>query len=222
VNLPLRELVDAAARQLQAAGIDQPRLEAQLLAQRALHIDRAALLAHPELLVEPSEMSQFHQLIERRARREPFAYLTGEREFFGRPFRIDRRALIPRPETELLIEEAVSVLSAVPGSPRMVDVGTGSGCIAITLALEVPAASIFAVDLSTDALALASENVQRYGLEGRVHLLVGSLIDWLRRGADLLSPTYRTYQPRASSSWHLRFATSSRGWRSMVVRVERN
>jgi release factor glutamine methyltransferase len=139
-----------------------PRNEARLLLARVLHRDPAWLVAHDDYEFTANEFAQINALTARRAAGEPIAYLLGEREFYGRTFRCSPAALIPRPETELLIDRALLRLPA--NAPlRVLDVGTGTGCIAITLALERPHTRVAAIDISTDALALARDNVQRLG-----------------------------------------------------------
>jgi release factor glutamine methyltransferase len=152
-------------------------------------VSRAVLLAFPERPVDPRAAERYVELVERRAAREPFAYLVGEREFYGRPFLVDRRVLVPRPETETLVEEALRLLGRSRRAghrPLVVDVGTGSGAIACTVAAEAPHARVAASDVSADALAVARENRDRLGLGGRVALVRGSLLAWLRTPADLV------------------------------------
>jgi release factor glutamine methyltransferase len=173
------DLVSAGARTLAGAKIEAPRFEAQLLASRVLGAGRAELLAHPEWAVGEPERARYDELITRRARHEPIAYLVGEREFFGRPFHVDPRVLIPRPETELLVEAALAEAGGLPAGRWIVDVGTGSGCVAVTLALELPRARVVAADLSWEALEVARLNRERYGLANRVRLVQGDLLSWL-------------------------------------------
>ena len=132
--------------------------DADLLLMFALQVDRTVLFAHPERLLSPDEMSQVEALIERRLHLEPLQYITGEQEFYGLPFRVTPATLIPRPETELLVE---AVLARISGPADIVDVGTGSGAIAIALASRLPLARITAVDLSEAALTVARENASR-------------------------------------------------------------
>lgn len=133
------------------------------------------MIAREDREVTPAEERRFRELLERRLTGEPVAYLLGEREFFGRPFFVDDRVLIPRPETEHVVELALS--ERLPASPWILDVGTGSGCLAVTLALEIPGSMVVASDLSAGALAVASKNAQRHGVAERV----------LRVGMDLLT-----------------------------------
>jgi release factor glutamine methyltransferase len=137
-----------------------PRNELRLLLAHVLQRDAAWLVAHDDAALPPAELAQVQALIARRIAGEPVAYLLGAREFYGRPFRCTPAALIPRPETELLIERALLNLSANVGV-NVLDIGTGTGCIAITLALERPNAMVTAIDISPDALALACDNARR-------------------------------------------------------------
>ena len=137
-----------------------PRNEARLLLARVLRRDHAWLVARDDYELTPDELEQINSLAARRAVGEPIAYLLGERDFYGRTFRCSPAALIPRPETELLIECALLRLPA-DASPRVLDIGTGTGCIAITIALERPTAIVTAIDISSEALALSQDNAQR-------------------------------------------------------------
>lgn len=140
------------------------------------------MLAHPEWAPGPAQSAAFEALVGRRAAREPIAYLVGEREFYGRALRVDRRALIPRPETELLVGLGIRAIArwrAAGVEPVVVDVGTGSGAIAVTLAAET-GASVVAIDVSWAALTLAAENAALHGQGGRVRLVRGDLLAGVR------------------------------------------
>lgn len=138
------------------------RLDARLLLQYATGCSHADLLARPEMPVIAPAYAQFAEWVARRAAGEPFAYLVGEAEFRGQVFQVSPAVLIPRPETEVLIDLALAKLAGLT-APRLVDLGTGSGIVAISLALECPAAQVAAVDLSADALAVARNNAGRLG-----------------------------------------------------------
>ena len=170
----------AAVGQLRGAS-DSARLDAELLLAHALGVSRVQVLAHPEQRLDAARENAFRALVERRADGEPIAYLLGEREFYGRVFRVDRRALIPRPETELLVELGVAAVARCRGSgistPAVVDVGTGCGAIAVSLSLECDL-PIFATDVSGSALSLAMENAYRLG--GQVRLVQSDLLGGLR------------------------------------------
>ena len=157
---------------LAAARARLPASEARLLLGHVLDKPTSWLIAHEDEVLDENAMLNFASLAARRAGGEPVAYLVGRREFFGRDFSVSPAVLIPRPETELLIELAITALG--PGSTaRILDLGTGSGCIAVTLALELPQARVSAVDHSAAALAVARENAQRHG--ARLNLLQS---DW--------------------------------------------
>lgn len=160
------ELLRAGRARLSAAPLAPPSREAALLLGRVLGLSEAQVLARDERPVDPSDALRFEEWIERRAGGEPVAYLLGEREFYGRVFRVDPRVLIPRPETEHLIERALA--TPLPSHPRILEVGAGSGCIAVTLACELPAARLVATDLSAGALAVARSNAIRLGAAVRV------------------------------------------------------
>jgi release factor glutamine methyltransferase len=160
------------------AGVDAPRLTAEVLLAHALGCDRVRLYLDFDKPLGGQELERYRALVRRRADGEPTAWLTGVREFHGRPFASDARALVPRPETELLVEAA---LSALPEGGAALDLCTGTGCVALTLALERPGARVVAVDLSEDALALARENAARLG--AAVELLRGDLFAPLAPGA---------------------------------------
>lgn len=176
----------------QAAGErSTARLDAQVLLTHVLDSDRAAIYAYPECMVTPEQEQRFLELIERRARGEPVAYLVGRKEFYGRDFLVDQRVLIPRPETELLVEvalEAIRQRIEAGRIPLLADIGTGSGAIPITIALEEPRLPlIYACDISTEALEVARLNCQLHALETRVHLLQGDLIAPLPEPVDILT-----------------------------------
>ncbi|MEP7011137.1 MAG: peptide chain release factor N(5)-glutamine methyltransferase [Acidobacteriota bacterium] len=163
------ELVREGRSRLAVAPFSPPPREAALLLGRVLGLSEAKVLARDERPVDPSDALRYQDWIERRAGGEPVAYLLGEREFYGRVFHVDPRVLIPRPETEHLIEQALA--SPLPPRPRILEVGAGSGCIAVTLACELPAARLIATDLSAGALAVAQGNAARLGAADRVALV---------------------------------------------------
>jgi release factor glutamine methyltransferase len=159
----VREALAAATDAFAAAGVDTPRLDAELLLAEATGWERARLAADPDAAVDAPAGRRFGEMVRRRIRREPVAYIVGHKGFRHLDLAIDRRALIPRPETELLVEVALEL------EPRTVlDVGTGSGAIALAVADELPACEVLATDTSEEALALAHENAERLELAGRV------------------------------------------------------
>jgi len=137
--------------------------EAHLLLGHVLGLAEASLLARDDEPVPDTESQQFAALLERRLAGEPVAYLVGSKEFFGRSFAVDRRVLVPRPETEHLVEAAIALVGSLPPRPRILDLGTGSGCIAVTLALEISGSRVVATDRSPAALAVARANAHALG-----------------------------------------------------------
>ncbi len=164
------EAVSAAVDALRAAGIDEPRLDAELLLCEATGWDRARLAANPDGEIPPAAARRFGEAVRRRLRREPVAYILGRRGFRRIELAVDPRVLIPRPETELLVELALELR---PG--RVLDVGTGSGAIALAVAEELPGCEVVATDTSAPALEVARANAGRLGLAGRVELVEGTL-----------------------------------------------
>jgi release factor glutamine methyltransferase len=159
----------AAGDALAAAGVDSPRLDAELLLAAASGVDRTAIAAEPEAGIDPPAARAFGAFVRRRVAREPVAYILGRRGFRRLELRVDGRALIPRPETELLVEVALELRPR-----RVLDVGTGSGAVALAVAEELPEAEVVATDLSLPALDLARENAERLGLASPVRFEHGT------------------------------------------------
>jgi release factor glutamine methyltransferase len=152
-----------ATDDFRARGLDSPRLDAELLLGRALSKSRIQLIADAKQALDAGELARLRELVKRRRAREPTAYILGEREFYGRVFRVDRRVLIPRPDTETLVEVALDRTRDRSMSMRALDLCTGSGCVAITLARERRTSLFVAADVSGDALAVARDNALRLG-----------------------------------------------------------
>ena len=184
----------ARARETLAAAGVRPQdaaLDAEVLARRALHCDRAGLIVRLRE-EEPAEFpAAFAPLVQRRSLREPMAYIVGEREFWGRRFEVMPGVLIPRPETELIVEEALDLFRDTPPGV-IIDVGTGSGCLAVSLAAEFPDARVVATDISMEALAIARRNAAANGLEERIDFRLADLLDSVADRADLIvsNPPY--------------------------------
>jgi release factor glutamine methyltransferase len=159
----ISDLIERGAGRLAGAGCDSPRLDAELLAACALRCDRARLVTDAGAQVDDAALERYEALLKRRAAREPVAYILGRKDFRRISLEVDRRVLIPRPETELLVEVGL----ALPRGARVVDVGTGSGAVALALKDERGDLSVWATDVSRDALAVASENARRLGLDVR-------------------------------------------------------
>lgn len=187
----LGELLEEGRRRLRALPFAPAPREAALLLGELLGWSEARVLARTDESIEPSLAAAFRAWLERRERGEPVAYLFGRREFYGREFAVDDRVLVPRPETEHLIEIALAL--GLPAASRIADVGTGSGAIAVTLAAELPGALIIATDLSLGALAVARKNARRHGVDGRIVFLSTDLLAGVDlAGIDLLvsNPPY--------------------------------
>lgn len=221
-------LLDDAVRRLRQAGSETARLDAEVLLTNVIGIDRTGLIAHPEQIVGTGDRDRYAADVERRATGEPVAYIRGLKEFFGLAFSVDARALIPRPETERLVELGVAevmhrlVAEAGPRDPvRVVDVGTGSGVIAITVAVELrrrrvalgSEVIIVATDASSDALALARENAVGHAVADVVPFVEADLLPpddggafdvvlanlpYVRSGAIASLPVATSFEPRVA------------------------
>lgn len=168
-----------ATAALHAISGTDARIEAELLLAHALRIDRAHLIARLGDELSATASATFETLLARRVAREPLAYIVGHREFYGIEIVCSPAALIPRPETEMLVEIALDEARRRPGAVAVADIGTGAGAIAIAVAIHAPNASVTAVDIADDALALARRNIERHCLTGRVSLHRGDLLDGL-------------------------------------------
>jgi release factor glutamine methyltransferase len=174
----LRAALRAAIARLEESGVPSAPLAAELLLMHVLQRDRTWLYAHPEFELSPEDAAAYAHLIERRSEGVPTQYLTGRQEFWGLEFQVGPGVLIPRPETEHTIEVALERLGARRAEPlRIVDVGTGSGCIAIALARELPRAEIVATDISAAALDYAQRNAARHGVSKRIQFLRADLLE---------------------------------------------
>jgi release factor glutamine methyltransferase len=174
----LADVLARARSRLVAAGIqpDEAAVDVDVYATTILGWDRATLLQNLRQPAPSALEPQFSQWIGRREHREPTAYIVGSREFWGRSFLVTSAVLIPRPETEFIIEEALALVGAF-ATPRVADIGTGSGVLAVTLAAEVPAADVTGTDLSSDALGIARQNAHRHGVGTRVTFIRTSYLD---------------------------------------------
>jgi len=159
----IETIIRWATDDFRGRGIDSPRLDAELLLAHALGATRMQLIVDSKRPLAPPELARFRELVKRRRVREPVAYLLGEREFYGRKFRVDKRVLVPRPDTETLVEVALRRSRDRSMSMRALDVCTGSGCVATTLGRERVTSRVLATDLSDDALVVARDNALRLG-----------------------------------------------------------
>jgi release factor glutamine methyltransferase len=197
----LQQVLAAARERLVAAGIgpDEAAIDVDLYARTILGWDRARLLAEHRSPAPPQLEPVFSQWVDRRTHHEPSAYIVGVREFWGLDFRVSPAVLIPRPETEFIVEESLALLKDIAG-PRIADIGTGSGNIAISLAHARTDAHVVATDVSTDALAIALQNSQSHGVTDRVQFIATSYLGGVDGDFDLIAanpPYVRTIDKSA-------------------------
>lgn len=205
----IAHLIEQATQQLQQAGVDTPRLDAELMLADLLRVNRAYLFAHPEEEVPETLLPLWLQRLQRRLQREPLAYILGRAEFYGLEFAVTPDVLVPRPETELLVE---TVLRKQPRT--VVDVGTGSGCIAVALAVHLPEVEVWATDISELALRIARENALRHQVAQRVHFVQGDLLQPLagkRFEAIVSNPPY------VAQSERMRLQPEVRDWEPAIA-----
>lgn len=175
--MTLSDLLREATKQFETAGIPSARLDAEVLLAYCLNCDRVEFLKNPLQSLSEARVAAFQSLVERRRRLEPVAYLTGRKAFWSFTLEVNPAVLIPRPDTEVLVEEALEVCRLEAWrAPRILDIGTGSGAIALALASELPAARVAAVDISEAALVLARKNAKALGLDRRIRFLAGNLL----------------------------------------------
>jgi release factor glutamine methyltransferase len=206
----LAEVLKGATGYLASKGIPSPRVDAEHILARALGLSRIQLYTEHDRPLTDDERSAARELVRRRGEREPLAYVLGDWDFRRLTLKTDKRALVPRPETEIVVDRCLALLDGAP-RPRIVDVGTGSGAIALALAQEVPGAEVHATDVSADALSLARENAAANGLT--VHFHETDLLDGLGGPFDLvvsnppyvhedelagLEPEVRDWEPRGA------------------------
>lgn len=211
-STPVGRALVSAVQRLNEAACDTARLDAQVLLSHVLKQERSWLFAHHDYPLSPSEAEQFTDLVARRVLNEPVAYLIGRKEFYGMDFAVDQRVLIPRPETELLVDLALGQIQDRHNRRVVVaDVGTGSGAIAVTVAVHAPEAKVYALDVSPAALAVAQQNGDRLAADNPVTFLQSDLLEALPEPADLivanlpyitdedyqsLAPDIRNYEPK--------------------------
>ena len=165
--------------------IEDAALEGEILIRHVLGLSRARLFSQLEAQMEPAPEKALEKVLERRLSGEPAAYITGHREFYGLDFTVDKRVLIPRPETELLVERAIA-LAGKHNIVKIADIGVGSGAVAVSLAVNLPGVTVYAVDISAPALAVAAANCRKHGVTGRVILLRGNLLEPLPGPVDMI------------------------------------
>ena len=211
------QLVAWAENRLRTADIDTSRLDAEVLLAHTLHISRSCLYSRLQDAVSTVQKHDFRRYVVRRTQREPVAYITGRQEFWSLEFQVNPCVLIPRPDTELLVETALRLLTAARiTAPRILDIGTGSGCIAVTLATELPRAQVWAVDRTHAILSVAQKNAHTHRVGRRITFACGDLLAPVPPGPpffdllvtnppyidsqvlDTLQPEVRAWEPRAA------------------------
>ncbi len=170
-------ILKQAEEEIRVSGVPNPRLDAEALLSRALDIDRVGLYTQYERILSEEKVNNFFGLVKRRNKREPLQYILGNTEFFGLEFIVTPDVLIPRPETELLVEEALKQFTVHSSRFTVLDLCTGSGCIAVTLAKKLEGVKIYGVDISAKALRVAKENARRHGVEGKINFIQGDLFE---------------------------------------------
>ena len=212
------ELLNWTVEHFRAAGVKNPRLNAELLLGRAMGLERIMLYARFDVEVKPEQRQLFREMVRRRAAREPLQYVLGEWEFCGRPFSVTPAVMVPRQETEVVVQCCLQAMTGDGSGLWAADVCTGSGVIAVTLAAERPGLHVIATDTSSEALDVARANAERHGVAGRVHFVQGDLAEPIgsqlpsgRAGVDLfvanppyvptgdiagLEPEVRDHEPR--------------------------
>jgi release factor glutamine methyltransferase len=184
--LTVIEVLKAACGHLEKHTSDSARLDAEVLLAQALGMRRLDLYLQFDRPLSDDELSRYRGLIKRRAHGDPVAYLVGHKEFMALDFEVTPAVLVPNPDTEVLVQRAVAISRQASRALRVADVGTGSGCIAIAIAHYAPEVEVWASDISREALEVASRNVGRHGLESRVHVVCGDLLDPLPGSFDLI------------------------------------
>ncbi len=201
----VRAALRAAIARLEESSVPSAPLAAELLLMHVLHRDRTWLYAHPEFELSPEDAAAYAQLIERRSEGVPTQYLTGRQEFWGLELEVGPGVLIPRPETEHVIEVALERLGARRAEPlRIADVGTGSGCIAIALARELPRAEIVATDISAAALDYARRNAARHRVSNRIQFLKTDLLEAAIEASKQRGKRFRPDRQQSALRWSRR------------------
>ncbi len=224
----IAETLKIAAEVLRHGEIAEPRREAGSLLAFALQKDKTFLIAHSEYELSKQEEKRFGEFLRRRAKREPFQYITGKQEFYGLDFEVSKDVLIPRPETELIVENAVELL---PENGKFCEIGVGSGCISISILCEVKTASAIGLDVSEEALRIAAKNAENHGVSDRLELKTSDVFDVLQnRKFDLVvsNPPYisseniENLQPEVRDFEPLSALTDGRDGFSIIKKIVEN
>jgi release factor glutamine methyltransferase len=189
--MTVREILNEATRELETAGMETARLDAEVLLAFCLNCDRLEFLKNPDMQISKSQLAVFNKLVSRRLKWEPVAYITGRKEFWSFTLEVNKGVLIPRPDTEIILEEALAVGKNII-APRIADIGTGSGAIALALAKELPEPKITATDISPAALKVAKKNARNLKLGKNIEFLKGDLFAPVKGLFDIIvsNPPY--------------------------------
>ncbi len=189
--MTVREILNEATRELETAGMETARLDAEVLLAFCLNCDRLEFLKNPDMQISKSQLAVFNKLVSRRLKWEPVAYITGRKEFWSFTLEVNKGVLIPRPDTEIILEEALAVGKNII-APRIADIGTGSGAIALALAKELPEPKITATDISPAALKVAKKNARNLKLGKNIEFLKGDLFAPVKGFFDIIvsNPPY--------------------------------
>ena len=185
------DLINWGEEYLKEKSIENPKIEIELFLQHLLKCKRIDLYLQFETIVKPENLATLRKWITRRINNEPIQYILGSSEFYGRSFIVNKNVLIPRPETEILIDISIEELKNV-NSPLILDVGTGSGCIAITIALEIPSSTIIAIDIDERAISVAKNNIEKHEVKNIEFVLTDIFHEKINKKADMLisNPPY--------------------------------
>jgi len=202
--MTISQALKSAITKLAASNItdDIPRLEAEILLSNIFKKPREFLLTHDECELTKSQITNYKLLIKKRLKHMPIAYLTGEKEFYGLKFKVNKNVLIPRPETELMVEEALKLAARSPQPVTLIDVGTGSGCLIITLAKQITSGKFFAIDVSAKALSLAKQNSRTHNVHKNIKFLKG----------NLLKPVLKNWKSEIACP-----GSTTRNWRLVIL-----
>ena len=185
------DLINWGGKYLKEKSIENPRIEIELFLQHLFECKRIDLYLQFETIVKPENLATLRKWITRRINNEPIQYILGSSEFYGRSFIVNKNVLIPRPETEILIDISIEELKNV-NNPLILDVGTGSGCIAITIALEIPSSTIIAIDIDERAISVAKNNIEKHGVKNIDFVVTDIFHEKINKKADMLisNPPY--------------------------------
>jgi release factor glutamine methyltransferase len=189
----IQKLLNWVAEYLKNKGIDSPRLSAELLLSYVLELKRIELYTQFEKIVTEQQLGRLHGLVERAGQKEPIPYIVGKTEFYSLELNVTADCMIPRPETELLVERAIEFLRTRTGKQSVCDLCTGSGCIAVTIARNYPDCRIIATDICDAALSVAAKNIEKHQLKERIRLLCGDLFDPIMPQLDVEKPVHHSH-----------------------------